>query len=374
MPLQKTTVEVKEKPDFIPGLLLNESFYHEIVGPLLEKHFPELKYSAGLVGHGSDVMGFDSTTSMDHNWGPHLHIFLSEPDFVGYKHKIDEMLQNELPYTYKGFSTHFTEGDVYKIAVPKYIKRGKIRHLFEFWTPQSFFMHYLGFDINRKPSFRDWLLFPQQALLEVTIGKLFHDDLQIIDLRRSFSRYPDDIWKYMISVQWGKIRDHIQTQARSGEEGDELGSELSAARSIRMVMFMCFLLERKYTPYDKWFGVAFKKWLRHGPNLAPLLIDVLKEKDWFKRQETLACIYQEVGEICNELKITKPISTKIVDYFGRGYPMVDAWKFEEKIHESIQNEQLRNMKFPMGSIDQFIDHARINHMNYFYNELKDAIK
>src|SRR4051812_37247893 len=87
-------------PAFMPGMLLNESFYREVVGPLMREHFPDLRYSAGMVGHGSDVLGFDSEKSMDHNWGPHLNIFLSEPDFVAYKHRIDEMLATKLPYTY----------------------------------------------------------------------------------------------------------------------------------------------------------------------------------------------------------------------------------------------------------------------------------
>lgn len=361
-------------PEFIPGMTLNESFYHDVVRPLMIKHFPDLKYSAGLVGHGSDVIGFDSPTSMDHNWGPHLHIFLSEHDFVAFKHKVDEMLRKNLPYTYKGFSTNFAEGDKYRVAVPKFKKSGEVNHIFEFWTPQSFFMHYLGFDIRRKPSFRDWLLFPQQALLEVTVGKMFHDDLGVIELRRSFSYYPDDIWKYMLSVQWGKIRDHIQFQARSGEEGDALGAYVNTARSVHLIMFMCFLLERKYASYDKWFGTAFNNWLPCAEKMRPLLLEIMEEKNWVKRQDLLSKAYQELGKMCNKLKLTKPISTKIVEYFGRGYSYVDVWEFEEKVFNTIENEQLKEMKFKMGNIDQFINHARITHMDYFYKELKDIIK
>ncbi len=363
-----------ETPDFIPGLQLNEFFFHDVVGPLMKKHFPDLKYSAGLVGHGSDVLGFDSPKSMDHNWGPRLHIFLSEPDFVANKHKIDDMLRKNLPYHYKGFPTNFTEGDKYRIAVPKLKKNGEVNHLFEFWTPASFFMHYLGFDIKRKPSFQDWLLFPQQALLEVTSGFLFHDDLGVIDLRKSFKYYPDDIWKYMLAVQWGKARDVIQFQARSGEEGDELGSYINTSRSLQTIMFLCFLIERKYAPYDKWFGAAFNSWLSCASILTPMFLDIFKEKDWMARQHLIARVYQHVGKMSNDLKIGKPGSTKIIDYFGRGYPSIDAWEFEGNIYESIENEKLREMKFQMGGIDQFINHARITHMDYFYKELKDIIK
>lgn len=377
MAINTTKENIKKsntQPEFIHGLPLNESFYHDVVRPLLIKHFPSLRYSIGLVGHGSDVLGFDTPKSMDHDWGPHLHIFLTEPDFVTYRHHIDEMLQRELPYTYKGFSTNFTEGNKYLKAVPKFKKSGKINHIFRFWTPQSFFMHYLGFDIRRKPSLQNWLLFPQHALIEVTAGKLFHDDLGIIDIRRSFSYYPDEVWKYMLSVQWGKIIDIIQFQARSGEEGDEVGSIVSTARSVRIIMLMCFLLERTYAPYDKWFGTAFNAWLKCAPKIAPMLLSILKERDWFERQKLLVKVYQELGKLTNSLKIAKRVSTKVIDYFGRGYPIIDVWAFYHTLNDAIENEKLRTMKFPMGSIDQFIDHPRITHMNYIYIELKDIIK
>lgn len=359
---------------FIPGLQLNEAFYNDVVGPLLKEYFPNLTYAAGLVGHGSDVFGFDSPTSMDHNWGPYLHIFFTERDFVAHKHEVDTILQEKLPYTYKGFSTHFVKGDRYRVDIPRIKKSGKVSHLFRFWTIESFFMHYLGFDIKTKPSFQNWLLFPQQALIEVTAGKIFHDDLNLIDLRRAFSYYPDDIWKYMLAVQWGKIRDEIQFQARSAEEGDELGSRVVVARTMKKLMFLSFLIERRYVPYSKWIGLAFKSWLKLGNKLYPLLLDTLRENDWIQRQSLLTKALRIVGEAHNKLGITKPITTEIVDFYGRGYPMIDVWKFEEETHKSIKNEQLKSMKFPLGNIDQFIDHARINHINYFYTELKDIIK
>ena len=44
---------------------------------------------------------------------------------------------------------------------------------------------------------------------------------------------------------------------RCGEGGDEVGSRINAARLVRDVMRMCFLLERRYAPYGKGLGTAF---------------------------------------------------------------------------------------------------------------------
>ena len=68
---------------FIKGLELNKGFYADIVKPLLDKKYPNLVYSASLLGYGSDVLGFDTEISMDHNWGPRLQLFVNESDCIG---------------------------------------------------------------------------------------------------------------------------------------------------------------------------------------------------------------------------------------------------------------------------------------------------
>ena len=55
---------------FIQGLELCESFFREAAQPVLRKEFPDLNYSAGLLGYGSDVLGYDDQVSSDHMWGP----------------------------------------------------------------------------------------------------------------------------------------------------------------------------------------------------------------------------------------------------------------------------------------------------------------
>jgi len=52
---------------FIPGLALNRSFYHDVISGLLKQEYSEIPYTAALIGYGSDVLGFDTPTSMDHN-------------------------------------------------------------------------------------------------------------------------------------------------------------------------------------------------------------------------------------------------------------------------------------------------------------------
>ena len=81
---------------FIQGLELSERFYREAVAPILARRFPQLVHSAALIGPGSDVLGFDTPQSMDHDWGPRLLLFLSEAEAAPRSGAIAEALRREL--------------------------------------------------------------------------------------------------------------------------------------------------------------------------------------------------------------------------------------------------------------------------------------
>jgi len=44
-------------PNFIRGRQLKALFFQEAVRPILDRRFPNLRYSAALIGPGSDVLG-----------------------------------------------------------------------------------------------------------------------------------------------------------------------------------------------------------------------------------------------------------------------------------------------------------------------------
>ncbi len=67
-------------PKFISGLDLSRRFFRDVIHPLLAAAFPALRYAAALLGPGSEVLGFDTEMSIDHDWGPRLFLFLREED------------------------------------------------------------------------------------------------------------------------------------------------------------------------------------------------------------------------------------------------------------------------------------------------------
>ena len=82
-------------PDFIPGLQLNEAYYWEAVRPILDCQFPGLAHSAALMGPGSDVLGFDTPVSRDHEWGPRLVLFLAPAHFEEARPAVNEALRQQ---------------------------------------------------------------------------------------------------------------------------------------------------------------------------------------------------------------------------------------------------------------------------------------
>ncbi len=359
---------------FMPGLDLNRMFFQQVVKPLLDKHFPGLKYSAGLLGEGSDVLRFDTPTSMDHNWGPHLRLFLTEEDYKKKRDEIDKMFRHELPYVFMGFSTNFTEPvETYLVQQMKPIQRGPVNHLITFYTVRSFFEHYLGFNPYDRITDKDWLTFPQQALLEVTGGEVYYDGLGDLEkIRQKFAYYPEHIWLYMYMIQWGRIGNEEAFMGRSGEVGDELGSSIITANLVYNIMCLCFLMERKYIPYNKWFGTAFTR-LRAAAELTYPLLESMHGHDWVEREEHLSRVYEIVARMHNELKLTKQINNSVTEFEGRPYKVLHAFEVYNELHKKVK-PSFQNMKYPLGAIDQFIDHTKLNHMNYVYREIRSIIK
>jgi hypothetical protein len=361
------------QPQFIPGLDLNRHFFQQVVKPLLDEYFPGLKYAAGIVGEGSDVLRFDTPQSMDHNWGPHMRIFLHPKDFKLLSKKIDSMFRRKLPYEFMGFSTNFTKPneDKYLVTQMKPIKSGSVNHLIQMYTVKSFFKHYLGYNPTKQITYQDWLLFPQQALIEVARGEIYYDTIDFKGVQEKFRYFPPEVWMYLYACQWGYIGDLELQMGRSGEIGDELGSNIIATKIVENIMKLCHLMEKKYWPYSKWFGTSFSR-LKCAPNLTYMLLNTVAAKSWQERQEHLIEVYKIIAKMHNDLKITKPMPIKF-NHGERSFQVIGARYFHDEIKKKCI-PYFKDMKYEIGSIDQFISHARINHMEYVYWKFKNAIK
>ncbi len=298
-------------PEFIHGLELSGLFYTEAVRPVLDARFPELPHSAALIGYGSEVLGYDTLRSTDHEWGPRLLLFLYETDHEAYAAPLWDALSRELPPLFRGYSTHFGPPDEEGTRLSEVRESGPVAHKVEVHTVGGFFNAWLRLDPRGEMHPTDWLCLPQQRLLEVTAGRVYYDGLgDLGGVRERLSYYPHDVWLYLLTAQWRRIGQEEPFMGRCGDVGDELGSRVIAARLVRDVMRLCFLMERTYAPYPKWFGTAFGR-LACAPVLGPILDRVLGAATWKERERHLSEAYEHVGAMHDALGITPPLKARV---------------------------------------------------------------
>jgi Domain of unknown function (DUF4037) len=340
---------------FTPGLDLCRAFHDETVGPLLEEAFPHLRYSAALLGTGSEVLGFDTERSTDHHWGPRLQIFLKQADYEAFAGAITEMLAQRSPATFHGYPTNWGQPDEGGVQILVPVERGPINHRVAVHTVGTFMRALLGIDPRETISLQDWLLAPSQTLLSVTAGAVYHDGLgELEPIRAKLAWYPHDLWLYLIACQWTRIGQEEAFVGRCIEVGDELGSRVVIARLVRDVMKLSFLLERRYAPYSKWLGTAFAG-LRCAGVLAPALKRALAAEDAQTREEQLAAAFEFVAVQHNSLTITEFVEPTSRFYAGRPYRVLRAERFVEATRLAIRDDAVLALPDGVGSIDQFVD-------------------
>jgi hypothetical protein len=346
--------------EFVKGLDLCESFFREIARPILSREFPSLRYSAGVIGAGSEVLGFDDAMSSDHMWGPRFQLFLPEEGFDARRDQVAAALSTGFPYEYRGFSTNFSPPDPGDGGVRKQepVLEGPIDPLVETHTLRSYCEDYLGYTPFEEISVAQWLTFPEHRLLGVTSGRVFHDDLGLLAVREKLGYYPHDIWLWMMAAQWTMIAEEEAFVGRCGLVGDELGSAVIAGRQVQRIMRLCFLMEKRYAPYGKWFGTAFKR-LEIAPALAPILENVLRASHWKEREGYLGRACTIVAEKHNTLDLTGELSSAIRPYFGRPFRVLSAERFAEALAEKIHDPELKALIPDIGSVSQFSDSTKV---------------
>lgn len=340
--------------DFIHGLDLSEVFYKEAVKPVLEEHLPDLVYSAAHLGEGSDVLGFDTAQSMDHGWGPRLLILLDKSEYETLRDDVNETLRNNLPYKIRGFPTNFTHHNNGSLGM-KPIDSGPVNHAVKISTVNDFFTEYFGFVPTENLRLVDWLTIPEQILRSIVSGRIFHDGLgELEPIIDRIQYYPHDLWLYLLASQWCRISQEVAFMGRSGQVGDELGSRIIGTRLILDLMKLCFLMEKQYAPYIKWFGTAFSR-LKCASDLQPMFIQIMDASTWKEREKYLTQAYEYVAEMHNELEITKPLDPKVSQFHNRPFMIIQASLFAESIMTKIENGEVKQLPKYLGGIDQYVD-------------------
>ncbi len=357
---------------FIPGRELSVRFYTEAVRPILDVHAAGIPYAAALVGPGSDVLGFDTPRSMDHDWGPRLTLFLPEAGFEADAARLDEMLLRDLPDTVAGFPTRFREfaNDPGIVHMATGDGEGPLAHRARITTVSAFLRETIGVPATDDLDAASWMAIPGQVLLEVTGGAVYHDEPgDLTAARGALAWYPDDVWRYRLAAAWKRIAQVEPFVGRSGEVDDDLGSHVIAMSMVRDIMHLALLQERRYAPYSKWLGTAFSR-LEVAGEIDPLLDSARFARSWSERERGIVEALAILGTRQNDLGLSVAVDPTPRPFFDRPFMVVDAERFANALDEAITDPAVKALPRHLGGIDQFVDSTDA----LVSRELRDAIR
>ena len=323
------------------GAELGRQFHADVVGPLLARERPGLRYAAGRLGSGSDVLGYDDATSRDHDWGCRLTLLVDEADQAAVP-GVDALLERELPESYRGLPVRF--GVTWNPGV---------RHQVQVATVAGFAVSRLGVDPTRPLTAADWLVLDSQAVLEVTAGPVFADQTAALGPARAGLRwYPPDVERYVLAAGWQRIEQQLAMVGRTAGRGDELGSRLLTAQLAGDLVALAFLVSREWAPYAKWRGTAFAA-LPVARRLGGLIDAALAGTCWPDREAGLAGACEVLLAAQRERGLPGP-DQAITMFWDRPFRTVDL-AIAAGLLAGITDPQVRRLPRGVGSAAQWID-------------------
>ncbi len=328
----------------IKGMDLCRGFFFDHAKAIIEATCPTLAYTAGLIGYGSDVLGYDDAVSRDHMWGPRFYLFLRQED-MGCRDTLWNALANHLPYTYKGYSVHFTAPDEEDNGVrhPLRISEGPVNPLIFIQPFADFLTEQLGTADLEHIAPTTWLSFSEHRLLSLVSGQLFVDGLGCGDILAKIRFYPDLVKRYLIASQWDTIATEQAFMRRCADCGDDIGSRLVCGRIAERLMRLCFLYQDTYAPYSKWFGTAFAQVcdkLERGMLIRQAISGAMTADDSERREDMLIRAQLAVATLHNESGITSPLDVREESYYGRAIRVIFADKIAEAVAETLTGTEL----------------------------------
>ncbi len=330
------------------GLALCEKFYRDCVAPILVERCPFLgqRYTAALIGWGSDVTGNDDEISRDHEWGPRLLLFV--PDAL--QDCIEEtsrMLNRWIPPRFEGFHTHWRLNREIGSLVPS--ETGAVN--IQISTCDDYLRRTIGVTVPQTDL--DWLLIPENKLFELTSGEIFYDFEDMLENRLTpFRRYyPADVWKYRVAYLWQRLGWNYDLIGLNLLRGEILSAYVALNRVVAPLIQLTSALHRSYAPcYAKWVGRELGK-------LSPAAREIGKRLAGLYRSEigsVPGAVYEIAGlllRLQNEADGLPKITPERPAY-DRGFSDLDFQAIADTVFASISG---RLKELPLyGAPDQYL--------------------
>lgn len=292
------------------GIELSEQYYNECGKAIFESRFKSLmaRVAIGLVGPGSECLGFDDEYSRDHDWGPGFCLWLTQKDFQQYGQQFHDCY-NQLPRSFKNFA-------------PRQVSQGESNRVGPM-TISDFFFRHAG--LKQIPQTLSQWDIPSSNLSLCTNGKVFSDPLGEFTLWRKslLNFYPEDL-------RLKKIADCCMHAGQSGQYNwqrgilrkDSFVTTLAKTTFCTQIINLVYLLNKTYAPYFKWMLKGVKELPILGTELAKLIEKILivngelmfKRQNWEAQQETMGKVCKKIIAELQKQDLTDCDATFLIDH------------------------------------------------------------
>ena len=223
------------------GIELCRAYYEAFGKPMLEEQFADKlhRIAIGLVGEGSECLGYDDEISQDHDFEPGFCLWITREDEREFGFRL-ERAYAKLPKTFKGFT-----------RAPLSPVGGNSHGVL---VIEDFYEKFLGTPTVPE-TIRQWLSVPSATLRTVVSGQVWRDDSGAFSQIREALQagYPEDI-------RLKKLAAHSIMMNQAGQHNlgrclarDEMGgAQLCIAEFVRHAISTIYLLNNTYEPFYKW--------------------------------------------------------------------------------------------------------------------------
>ena len=233
-------MEKAEASQTLTGLELCRVYYETFGAPMIHDMFPEYetRIAVGLVGAGSECLGFDDEFSRDHDFGPGFCMWLTEEDYA--------QIGTELQEAYEQLPSVF--GGIYRKSTKEAGKRVGV------FTIPDFYEQIYGY--RRAPQTEvEWLSIEEYQLQLAVSGQVFRDDLQEFSKIRLelLEYYPHKVWvRHLANAATNMAQTGQYNYGRMLKRGDVVTASIIRMKFVEHTIEMLYLLNRTYAPFYKW--------------------------------------------------------------------------------------------------------------------------
>ena len=303
------------------GMELSRAYFEEYGKPLIDTRLLQYRpyIAAGLVGEGSECLGFDDDISTDHDFGPAFCIWV--PEWL-YQQSGAELKSayDSLPAEYHGYR-----------RIPSAQGGGRVGVI----SAEGFYRKFTG--MSKAPQDNmEWFRIPERFLATVTSGEVFVDYLGMFSQIRAALKefYPEDVLKKKLAARCAVMAQAGQyNYGRCMKRGDSQAAYLACGEFIRTAMSAVYLLNEAYMPYYKWVfkGAARFNILKDAVQLITELTQIVD------RPENAGYKMQVIEKVCISVgnELNRRGFTRSTDAFLQVHG--------EELMRSIHDARLKNL-------------------------------